>query len=138
MNLKKKKKGFTLIELMAVIAIISILAAVLVPTVNGYIKRAKKTAVVSQISNLVTAIETYNATATEPIDITDDEETAETVKTQLKKAGLIEEDDKSYNKIDGTSGEVVTIPQAFQINRDQESVNHIQVETDGSFAGYNN
>ena len=44
MNLTKmkKKKGFTLIELMAVIAIIAILAAVLVPTVSGYITRSKK------------------------------------------------------------------------------------------------
>ncbi|MDY3360351.1 MAG: prepilin-type N-terminal cleavage/methylation domain-containing protein, partial [Clostridium celatum] len=33
MKLNKKKKGFTLIELMAVIAIVAILAAVLVPTV---------------------------------------------------------------------------------------------------------
>ena len=43
MNLTKirKKKGFTLIELMAVIAITAILAAVLVPTVSGYINRSK-------------------------------------------------------------------------------------------------
>ena len=38
---KMKKRGFTLVELMAVVAIIAILAVVLVPTVSGYIKRAK-------------------------------------------------------------------------------------------------
>lgn len=64
-NLKKKKKGFTLIELMAVIAIIAILAAVLVPTVNGYITRSKKTAVITQVRTIVNAAEAYNATATE-------------------------------------------------------------------------
>ena len=65
MNLTKmkKKKGFTLIELMAVIAIIAILAAVLVPTVSGYITRSKKTAIITQVRNVVTAIETHNATA---------------------------------------------------------------------------
>lgn len=66
MNLtkKRKKKGFTLIELMAVVAIIAILAAVLVPTVSGYINRSKKTAIVTQARTLMNAIETYNLTST--------------------------------------------------------------------------
>ena len=65
MNLTKmkKKKGFTLIELMAVIAIIAILAAVLVPTVSGYITRSKKTAVITQVRTIVNAVESYNATS---------------------------------------------------------------------------
>ncbi|MBM6860586.1 type II secretion system protein [Clostridium saudiense] len=64
MKLNKKKKGFTLIELMAVIAIVAILAAVLVPTVSGYITRAKKTALITQVRSAVNAIEVYNSTAT--------------------------------------------------------------------------
>lgn len=50
-----KKKGFTLIELMAVIAIIAILAAVLVPTVSGYIKRAKVTALEEDLREITNA-----------------------------------------------------------------------------------
>ena len=39
---KINKKGFTLVELIVVIAIIRILSAVLVPSVTSYIDKAKK------------------------------------------------------------------------------------------------
>ena len=41
-QLKANKKGFTLIEMIVVIAIIGVLAAILVPSMSGYISQAKE------------------------------------------------------------------------------------------------
>ena len=57
MKYNNKKRGFTLIELMSVIAIIAILSAVLIPTISGYINRSKKSVVINQCKRLYKVIE---------------------------------------------------------------------------------
>ena len=71
MNIQKKaQQGFTLIELMIVIAIIGILAAIALPAYQDYTVRAKMTEPMSRLSEAKTTIaEYYVATGNLPLNI---------------------------------------------------------------------
>ena len=55
----KQRKGFTLIELMIVIAIIIILAAIAIPNYLNMTERAKKARAASDFDTIATALEAY-------------------------------------------------------------------------------
>ena len=133
MNKYNKNRAFTIIELMAVIAIIAILAAVLVPTVSGYIERSKKTAIITQVRTIVNAVESYNATSTSGINDNDQLGSPTGLDTAAKKlvnAELIAAGD--INKLNTS----VTIGMYKRINADSDALNKITYDTSSKVFKY--
>ena len=119
---RQLQKGFTLIELMIVVAIIGILAAVAIPAYQDYTKRAKMSEVILAASACRTSItEVVQSASTLPADGAwgCEQTTAggssqyvakvETV-TQGGKPGVIKVTSQGIpNKIDGSNGGIVTL-----------------------------
>ena len=78
------REGFTLIELLLVIAILGILATIVVPNIAGKPEEAKITAARSSIGGIITAINTYEISASKFPDSLDDL----TVETETRAALL--------------------------------------------------
>ena len=66
---KNNKKGFTIVELVIVIAVIAILAAVLIPTFSSIIKKAQQTSDIQAVQQMNTALAIDGAVTPTSIDV---------------------------------------------------------------------
>ncbi|MDN5346016.1 MAG: type pilus assembly protein PilA, partial [Petrotoga sp.] len=55
----KFKEGFTVVEVLIVLGIISILASIAIPSVTGLINQAKATKIVTEMQNVQVAVMNY-------------------------------------------------------------------------------
>lgn len=113
MRVRNKKKAFTIIELMAVISIIAILSAVLVPTVSGYINRTKKSNIVVQSRNVLY----YILSSGEHID-------NNSKLKELIDKGLLDDYEGKYDLLQSD----IEYKSIKSIVADQEAVNKIKIE----------
>ena len=101
--MKMNKKGFTIVELVIVIAVIAILAGVMIPTFSGVIDNANKTTAKQEASNVYKQIMAMDPSANTDVIYIDVAKGGTTYHFSVTNGEVDEADETAYNAaVDGT------------------------------------
>lgn len=106
-NTRRSRKGFTLVELIVVIAIIGVLAAIIVPTTLHFVNQGRDEAANTELANIRDAVN--NGLTLTP------QYTATNIEAILEQAGVTSTDNTITITIDGTAGQI-TFSSSYQID----------------------
>jgi type IV pilus assembly protein PilA len=119
----KNAKGFTLIELMIVIAIMGILAAIAYPTIVENLGSGKATAAMDQVRAIRTAATKYAPVNGDMTDVSIQE---------LVDNGLLPEDWADGSSVNPWAGDVSVSVDSSDVTRFAVSTDNIPEDTDGA------
>jgi len=119
----KKQQGFTLIELMIVVAIVAILAAIALPAYQDYMKRSKVSEAVATAGACKTSVAEYAAAANK-------------LPTTLAQSGCSNEKSQYVKAVDvGAAGKITVTLQAIGTGVDDKTISLEPTKSDGTAAG---
>lgn len=107
--MRNKKKGFTLVELIVVIAIIGVLAAIIVPTTLHFVNQGRQEAANTELTEVRNAVN--NGLTLNP------QYTAANIKEILEQAGVTSTDNTITITIDADA-EQITFSSSYQIDNE--------------------
>lgn len=87
-----KNKGFTLVEILAVIVVLGLLAAIITPTVNNLIKDSEETLEKKQINTIINATKKYVVENSELLPDSESENAVYIETTTLLEEGMIDKE----------------------------------------------